>query len=562
MERKEIIKHYQNNPEIPVLIIGAGVNGTGTFRDLALQGIEVLMVDKGDFCSGASAASSHMVHGGIRYLENGEFRLVREAVQERNRLIENAPHYVRPLPTVIPIFKWFSGLWNAPLKFLGLLDTPSERGAVVIKVGLIFYDAFTRKQGTVPKHEFKTRSASLAEFPKLNQKAVFTAHYYDGSMHMPERICIEMVLDGETANSKARALSYVSADGSAGDFVRLVDQLTGESFDVKPKIVINAAGPWIDFVTAKMGIQTRFIGGTKGSHLILDHPELREAIGENEFFFENNDGRIVLIFPLMDKVMIGTSDIPIENPDDARCTEEEIDYFLQMVKIVFPDVKVKREQIVYQFSGVRPLPADDSGRPGQISRDHSIEVVSPGNGRDFPMYNLVGGKWTSFRAFSEEVTDKVLDTLNLTRQTTTRDLAIGGGHEYPKKQADQQAWLETLSQKTNLPKKRVTELFERYGTRAEQVAEYITNGQDTPLNFLPEFTRREIEFIAKKEKVVHLDDFLLRRSMTAKLGSLNYANIDEISKVISSALNWSAEQLDAEMKRVFALLREQHGVTF
>ncbi|NIW46851.1 MAG: FAD-dependent oxidoreductase, partial [Gammaproteobacteria bacterium] len=121
-----------------MLIVGAGVNGIGTFRDLSLQRIDALIIDRGDFCSGASAASSHMVHGGIRYLENGEFRLVREAVSERNRMIKNMPHLVKPLKTTIPMFKWLSGLLNAPLKFLGLLDRPSERGAVVIKIGLIF----------------------------------------------------------------------------------------------------------------------------------------------------------------------------------------------------------------------------------------------------------------------------------------------------------------------------------------------------------------------------------------------------------------------------------------
>ena len=135
MNRQEIIQKYKETPKVSVLIVGAGVNGIGTFRDLAFQGVDVLLVDRGDFCSGASAASSHMVHGGIRYLENGEFRLVREAVQERNWLIQNAPHHVSPLPTVIPIFKWFSGLLNAPLKFLGLLSKPSERGAIVIKIG-------------------------------------------------------------------------------------------------------------------------------------------------------------------------------------------------------------------------------------------------------------------------------------------------------------------------------------------------------------------------------------------------------------------------------------------
>src|SRR5512141_1473716 len=153
MNRDEIFSTLKNKPEVSVLIVGGGINGIGTFRDLALNGVDVLLVEKGDFCSGASAASSHMAHGGIRYLENGEFRLVREAVRERNRLLQNAPHIVKPLPTAIPIFKSFSGLLNAPLKFFGKLDQPSERGAIVIKLGLMMYDAYTGSQRTVPKHQ-------------------------------------------------------------------------------------------------------------------------------------------------------------------------------------------------------------------------------------------------------------------------------------------------------------------------------------------------------------------------------------------------------------------------
>src|SRR5512134_1841364 len=137
MNRNEALSVLKNNPDIPVLIIGGGINGIGVFRDLALNGMDVLLVERGDFCSGASAASSHMAHGGIRYLENGEFRLVREAVRERNLMLQNAPHLVKPLPTTIPIFARLSGLLNAPLKFFGMLDRPAERGSFVIKVGLM-----------------------------------------------------------------------------------------------------------------------------------------------------------------------------------------------------------------------------------------------------------------------------------------------------------------------------------------------------------------------------------------------------------------------------------------
>src|SRR5512135_1669720 len=225
MNRDEILTSLKNNAEVPVLIVGAGINGIGTFRDLALNGVDVLLVDRGDFCSGASAASSHMAHGGIRYLENGEFRLVREAVQERNRLIQNAPHVVKPLPTTIPIFKFFSGLLNAPLKFLKLLDRPSERGAFVIKIGLMLYDAYTGKQRVVPRHQFMGRAASLARWGKLNPDIAYTATYYDGAILQPERLGVELILDAEADHPGARALNYVSLVDGAGDKVTLRDEL-------------------------------------------------------------------------------------------------------------------------------------------------------------------------------------------------------------------------------------------------------------------------------------------------------------------------------------------------
>jgi glycerol-3-phosphate dehydrogenase len=299
MNRNEILSSLKAKPEVSVLIVGAGINGIGTFRDLALNGVDVLLIDRADFCSGASAASSHMAHGGIRYLENGEFRLVREAVRERNRMIQNAPHIVKPLPTTVPMFKYFSGLLNAPLKFLGLLERPSERGSIIIKLGLIMYDAYTGKKRTVPRHTFFSRSESLKRWNKLNPDVANTATYYDGMISNPERLALEVLLDAEADNPNARALNYVSMVSGQKDTVILRDELSDETYEVHPQLVINAAGPWIDFANHSMGLSTRFIGGTKGSHLVLNHPELRAAIGGNEFFFENKDGRIVLIFPCM-----------------------------------------------------------------------------------------------------------------------------------------------------------------------------------------------------------------------------------------------------------------------
>ncbi|MDF1500703.1 MAG: glycerol-3-phosphate dehydrogenase/oxidase, partial [Anaerolineales bacterium] len=488
LSREERIRSIKRNPSISVLIVGAGINGIGTFLDLALQGVDVLLIDRGDYCSGASSASSHMVHGGIRYLENGEFRLVREAVRERNRLLQNAPHLVKPLPTTFPTFKWFSGLFNAPFKFLGLLDKPAERGALVIKIGMLFYDFYARDQGTVPTHVFRNKKKSIALFPELNPEIVSTGTYYDGSMEAPERIAIELITDAVELNERAIPLNYMSMVSAEGDKVILRDMIDESTILVQPKVVINAGGPWIDLINRSIGEETEFIGGTKGSHIVLDNPKLRAAIGDHEFFFENEDGRIVLIFPLGDKVLIGTSDIRIENPDQAIITDEEVHGFIDMVGRVFPSIEVDLSQIVYTFSGVRPLAYSQSNPTGQISRDHQIKAIEPDNKIGFPVYSLIGGKWTTYRAFSETISDIVLDHLGVQRRFSTRNYRIGGGKDYPRTKEDLDAFIGAFVSDANIDRDRAEILFSRYGTNATRMLDGAGTGKGRFLRNYPDIS--------------------------------------------------------------------------
>ena len=553
--REEILKIIRENPELDVLIIGGGVNGIATFRDLALQGINVLLVEKRDFCSGASAGSSHMAHGGLRYLENAEFRLVREALRERNRLLIHAPHYVHPLPTTIPIFHWLSGTINAPLKFLGLTQKTTNRGALIIKAGLTLYDMYANRQRTMPRHDFHGRKKSLEIRPQLHPDVVCSVTYYDAWIENPEQLCVEMILDAEALNPNAHALNYVSFASTDGAKLTLQDEVTQETLIVQPKIVINAGGPWIDFVNQNIQQPTQFIGGTKGSHIIINHPELFQATAGSEMFFENEDGRITLFFPYLDKVMAGTTDIPISDPDYAKCTEDEVDYILASIRQVFPNIVIERSHIVFRFTGVRPLPTTDANSPGQISRDHSIKVTETGV---FPVLSLVGGKWTTFRAFGEQVTDAVLQRLGRTRQADTREMAIGGGKNYPTDASIKKQWLTQIQAQTGLPTSYLETLLKRYGTRAEAIAEFIAEDEDTPLDNLRSYSKREVQYIARHDKLVHLDDFVLRRSLLAILGNLNHAILADIARAIGEALNWSDEQCQAELQRCTARLEDFH----
>ncbi len=431
----------------------------------------MLLVERGDFASGASSASSHMIHGGIRYLENGEFRLVRESVEERNGLLKIAPHYVKPLQTTIPIYSTFSGILSAPLRFLTHKSgKPQERGAFLIKVGLTIYDTFSRDGGMVPRHRFLGRKKSLAELPSLDPNIKYTATYYDASMHDPERLALDVLQDGRAAHPEAHALNYVEAIAREGDEVVLRDRESGTEFRVHADVVVNASGPWTDLTNDALGEDTRFMGGTKGSHIVLDHPELLEATQGREIFFEHSDGRIVLIYPLKGRVLVGTTDIDADPREVPVCTEEEVDYFFELIHHVFPTIPVSRDQIVYKFSGIRPLPRHEDTAPGFVSRDYRIEVDEKGA---VPLVSLVGGKWTTFRALGESLSDTVLSLIDRTRTVSTAGRAIGGGREFPRTEKARRIWIQE-----NLPGAgaRADQLLARYGTRAADVWAYVRAG--------------------------------------------------------------------------------------
>ncbi|WP_406250017.1 FAD-dependent oxidoreductase [Microbacterium sp. M] len=537
-----------------VVIIGAGINGISTFRDLAMQGVDVLLVERDDFASGATAASSHMIHGGIRYLENGEFRLVKESVQERNGLLKTAPHYVKPLETTIPIYSTFSGILAAPLRFLTHKQgKPTERGAFLIKVGLTLYDTFSRDGGTVQRHRFHGRKKSLAALPELDPNIKYTATYYDASVHDPERLALDVLRDGEAAHPGARALNYVEAVGLDASGVLLRDRETGSEFHVAADVVVNASGPWTDLTNEALGTGTTFMGGTKGSHIVLDHPGLLEATGGREIFFEHSDGRIVLIYPLKDRVLVGTTDLEADPREPARCTEEEVDYFFALIAHVFPTIAVDRSQIVYRYSGIRPLPHHDDTAPGFVSRDYRIERRQDAG---MPaVLSLVGGKWTTFRALGETLGDRVLAELGRERSTSTKGVRIGGGNGYPKTPRRRIEWLRQNVGDTA----RGRVLFTRYGTRAADVADFLALENDEPL-LGDALSTRELAWMVEHEKVQHVGDVVFRRTSLAFTGDADVDAIRTIAAALAPLLGWDAVRTDAEIDDTLSTLRDAHGV--
>jgi len=559
MNRNETLDGLRRSPKVDVCVLGGGINGLSVFRELALQGVNVLLVDKADYCSGASAALSRMVHGGLRYLENGEFSLVKESLMERDRLLRNAPHYVAPLPTTVPIFDTFSGLANGFVRILGLTRRPSRRGAIAIKTGLGIYDFLTRKRALMPKHQFRSRKATLAKWPSLNPSIRNSATYYDAWVSHPERIGIELLQDALSAGPNAGALNYATVEQAGEGTYLLRDDLTSETLPIVPRLIVNATGGWIDIANRTLltgaDAPAPLMGGTKGSHLIVDNPALRDMLDGHMVYYENEDGRICILFPYLGKVLVGSTDIRVDDPGTVRCEADERDYILQSLAFVLPGVNIRPEEIVFQFAGVRPLPASKDSFTGRIPRDHFCTVLEGKDGGPSVLC-MIGGKWTTFRSFGELAADMALDRLGQARRVDTGERAIGGGRGFP---SDRAGWIRNVSASTGVSVSRVETLFKRYGTEAEDVARFIAAEDDRPLPH-EGYSVREVLYLIRAEAVEHLDDLLLRRTTLAISGELSLGMVDAALNVLAVEKGWSAERTAAERDRFLTLMRERHGV--
>ena len=534
-------------PHYPVLIIGAGINGCGLFRDLCLQGIGCLLIDRGDICEGASAAPSRLIHGGIKYLETGEFRLVRESAMERNRLLRNAPHFVKPLETVLPVQSWFGGIVPSALRFLGINARLKDRGALITEVGLRIYDFYNRKVRALPDHSFYGPRKLRSEYPGFAPGIKAAGLYFEGRITHAERLGMELVMDGLAANPASALRTYTTAAShETPGQLTLKDGLTSETASVTCNVIVNAGGAWIDKVNAGLGIASQYMGGSKGSHLIVDNPELLAALKGRMIYFGTTDGRVNLVYPFFGNVLIGATDIPVDDPDEAFCSAAEMEYMLKVVAEVFPAIRLSRGQIRLSYCGVRPLPRSKGVDIGAVSRDHAFARDSlPGTG--VPVLSLIGGKWTTFRAFAEQATDLILSLLKKSRSRSTEDLAIGGGRDYPKDDASARNTIGAIAAVLHQDVNRAGELFVRYGTSALAVAQTIAATADRPLRALQGYSSGEIVHICRHEAVRCLADILLRRTSIAMEGRLNAAAVGEVADIAASALGWDAQHLAREI---------------
>ncbi|MEH6755830.1 MAG: glycerol-3-phosphate dehydrogenase/oxidase, partial [Alphaproteobacteria bacterium] len=514
--------------------------------------------ERNDFCSGCSAAPSRMIHGGLRYLENGEFDLVMESLRERDALLHNAAHFVHPLPTVIPIASTFSGLMNGAAGFLGLSSKPANRGALPIKIGLLLYDWVTRKRRLLPKHSFQGARETFRRWPDLTRRLRFSAVYHDAWISHPERLGIELVTDVMRLTPQSVAMNYseLTMEGTA---LSLIDTETGDRLPITTKAIVNATGAWLDeavrAISGKGQTQEALVSGTKGSHIILKNPALHKALRGHMVFFENTDGRVCIVFPYMGKVLAGSTDIRVDKVTRVRCEPEEQSYILAALRLTFPEISVSDRDVVFSYSGIRPLPKSDQSFTGRITRGHFVHRLDG----PVPQFCMVGGKWTTFRAFAAQAADEVMGELGHHRKTGTLHLAIGGGADYP---ADPQDLIIALVDRYAISSDRAAHLIDAYGTKAEQVLAFCAACEhDKPLAPTTLVTSGEVSYLIRHEVVVRLSDLILRRTSLAITGEISSDLIKAIGAVAASEHGWDATRMHKEIDAFIAELNDFYGVS-
>lgn len=540
------------------VIVGAGINGVGVFRDLSLQGVDCLIVDKGDFAAGASSAPSRMIHGGLRYLESGAFALVAEATRERNLLLRNAPHLVHPLETVVPLSSRFGGLLGSMLRFAGFTASPGARGLFVVALGLRLYDRLGRRQRVMPEH--RIARASAADGALFRDSVGWTATYFDAWISHPEWLILELMADAHADQPASLAANYCNVTACRGKTLSLRDEITGETVEVTADSVVNATGAWLDRSAGVLEGAGSRVMGTKGSHLILDHPALRTALDGRMVYFEASDGRVCIVYPFMDRVLVGSTDIPVDDPDQAATEPAEIDYLLDVLGEVFPRLRFARGDVVYTYVGVRPLAYSDADKPGQISRDHAVVVDPPNAVREVPLVCLVGGKWTTFRSLAEMAANQVLAQLGRPRLRLTETLAIGGGADMPADGQAREQLVNVIHSRSGLPRERIDVLVGRYGSRAGALAQGFARAGDVPLRHAPDYSEAEIRRLCHETGVQHLADLVIRRTLLAIRGRVTDGLLAELADLVAAALDWTDTRRRDEWLACAAILRDRHFV--
>jgi glycerol-3-phosphate dehydrogenase len=513
-----------------VIVVGAGINGTGIARDAAHRGLRVLLLDKTDIAAGTTSWSSRLIHGGLRYLEYGEVPLVYESLQEREILLRIAPHLVHPLPLTLPIYGYH------------------KRGALTIRAGMVSYDVLSWNK-TLPRHRLYNQRDALVHEPGLNPDNLkAAARYYDAQIEFPERISVENVVDAAIHGAVVRLGAEVTGlvlEAGVVRGVRFRDLETGEQHTARGSAVVNVAGPWVDAVLAAAGVEGAdsppLLGVTKGTHIVVE--PFPGAPSDAMYIEARSDGRPYFIIPWNGLYLIGTTDDRYQGSlDEVVPTEDEIAYLLSETTIAIPACGLTRDSVCYAYSGLRPLPST-AGKESGITRRHIIHNHAP---RVQGLMSIIGGKLTTFRNLSQHAVDALGDMLGRSLPpSTTATTPLPGApaslgvftREFQLARPD---WLSERS---------AAYLIRIYGTRAVSILRLAEQRPEMREVISPRTgaIAAVVPFAFEDEFATTLTDVIMRRGMFGYAADAGFESLPGIARAAQLGLGWGDDRIAADL---------------
>jgi glycerol-3-phosphate dehydrogenase len=511
------------------VVVGGGIAGAGVARELALRGLSCLLVDKGDFASGTTARSSKLIHGGLRYLELFDFALVRESLRERETLARLAPHLVRPLPFLVPVYR------------------TGTRKMIKVRLGLRLYDWLTPGRD---RERYRVLPAidALSLEPRLRADELRGAGYYfDDLLVFPERLCLENALSA--CRHGARLYNYAEVEELVRDVrgapsgVRVRDLLRDRVVTLQARVIVNATGPWVDRLRAKAGVQDRgahVVRTTKGIHCLL--PRLTERA----IYHSTGDERMIFIIPWREFSLVGTTDTDFDGDlDRLYATTDEVVYLLDEVRQAVPDPRVVIDEVAYTYAGVRPLSFEEGRRASDVSRAH--KVVPELDGR---FLSVTGTKLTCFRSLAAEAGDQVMRALGRSAPSRTALVTLDGT-DSAAGTIEARTWLDVSAdaEDSGLSLPTLERLVATYGRgyrRVVELAGKVPGGAEPLCARNPEIVA-QLHHAVHDEMAVSLQDVLLRRTGIGTSACQGVDCAEAIAQRMAQLCAWTPRRVSAEL---------------
>ena len=522
--------------EFDILVIGGGVNGVGVALDAVTRGLKVALLESQDLAAGTSSRSSKLIHGGLRYLEQYDFKLVREALHERELMVSTqCPHLVKPVSFLYPL-------------------TEKVKERTYVGAGLALYDALRGFKRALPSHKHLTGKTIASISPSLRQDIITGAiRYFDAQVDDARHT---MMIARTAARHGAVMATSVRVDdllrnGKKVTGVTATDLKTGQTLTISAKATIMCAGVWSDELHQRFGLTPGYsVAMSKGVHIVVP----QSAIKSKDGIILKTAVSVLFLIPWEDKWIVGTTDTPYEG-DRAKpiATQEDVQYILDQANRVL-EPQLKSEDIIGVFAGLRPLVANSaSSATTKLSREHTVDRPAPG------FVSLAGGKYTTYRVMAKDAVDlAVLDLRKIVSESVTEKLPLIGADGYF---ALQQQVLK-IADETNLSEATVIHLLNRYGSLISEIIEIISENPEMSERIIPDlpYIKAEILHAASHEGALSVEDVLLRRtriSFEASDSGLSAAN--EVAEIIGTVLNWSAADRRSSVQSFAQLIEHEEA---